>query len=138
MFVNMVDWMDLVGVVMFMGRHKWCCFDHRRRQHQCTRQTLQDILSNLATKRSFDSSSSSSSTTSCKTSSMIPIFLLFFLLLLSSSSSAYSLDTNNQTFRPQEELQKLKAIRARLDKINKPSVRTIQVFISLCFSLCFL
>ncbi|KAF5443112.1 hypothetical protein F2P56_035700, partial [Juglans regia] len=32
----------------------------------------------------------------------------------------------NQTFRPEDELQKLKLIRSRLRKINKPAVQTIQ------------
>ncbi|XVF85028.1 hypothetical protein PTKIN_Ptkin17bG0085700 [Pterospermum kingtungense] len=64
------------------------------------------------------------------TSPIIPIFV-FFLLVSSSICPVYSSETGNlhaknQTFRPEEELQKLKIIRERLNKINKPAVKTIQ------------
>lgn len=47
----------------------------------------------------------------------------------------------NQTFRPKEELHKLNAIRNRLQLINKPPVKTIQVCAncySIHFRFCFL
>ncbi|XVE74995.1 hypothetical protein DITRI_Ditri12bG0062200 [Diplodiscus trichospermus] len=100
-------------------RNIWCCFDHRRRQHQCTqtesnirRETTRGNFSNMAS-------------CCCKISSIIPIFV-FFLLVSSSICPVYSseisnLHPNNQTFRPQKELQKLKIITARINKINKPA-----------------
>ncbi|KAG0456578.1 hypothetical protein HPP92_024366 [Vanilla planifolia] len=47
------------------------------------------------------------------------------LLLLSSASSAFSLDANS-TLHPRRELHKLRRIKARLRRLNKPSVMTIQ------------
>ncbi|KAI9168889.1 hypothetical protein LWI28_003388 [Acer negundo] len=105
-------------------RHKWCLhFDHNRRrkqqQQQC-KQTQKD-LQKQTTKGSFSSNMTP----------IVPIFL-FFLLVSSSICPVYSSDTSNQqnatnqTFRPEEELQKLKAIKSRLKKINKPAIKTIQ------------
>ncbi|XP_022996673.1 uncharacterized protein LOC111491848 [Cucurbita maxima] len=61
----------------------------------------------------------------------IPIFALLLLLLLTSTitplhSSPTRTHATNQTFHPQQELNKLKMIRARLDIINKPALHTIQ------------
>ncbi|KAG2259971.1 hypothetical protein Bca52824_079265 [Brassica carinata] len=58
------------------------------------------------------------------------LFLSLFILSSSSSSSVLSTETENlsprnQTLRPLEELNKLKAINQHLRKINKPSVKTI-------------
>lgn len=60
------------------------------------------------------------------------ILFLSLLLLSSSYSSVLSSETENlsprnQTLRPLEELNKLKAIHQHLRKINKPSVKTIHV-----------
>ncbi|CAI0431041.1 unnamed protein product [Linum tenue] len=64
-----------------------------------------------------------------------PFFLCFLLLFLISPSSpiftfVVSSETGNngthQVLHPGEELQKLKSIRERLNKINKPPVKTIQ------------
>ena len=60
------------------------------------------------------------------------LFLSLFILSSSSSSSVLSTETENlsprnQTLRPLEELNKLKAINQHLRKINKPSVKTIHV-----------
>ncbi|PPE01728.1 hypothetical protein GOBAR_DD01264 [Gossypium barbadense] len=65
---------------------------------------------------------------------IIPIFV-FFLLVSSSfcpvrSSETGSLHAKNQTFRPEVELQKLKAIRELLNKINKPPIKSIQAILS--------
>ncbi|XP_023546698.1 uncharacterized protein LOC111805725 [Cucurbita pepo subsp. pepo] len=61
----------------------------------------------------------------------IPVFALLLLLLLTSTitplhSSPTQTHATNQTFHPQQELNKLKMIRARLDNINKPALHTIQ------------
>lgn len=118
-------WMDLVGdtAPWTKTRNKWYYFDHRRRQHQCTQpqtglaeETTQTISSNMASSY-------------CKISPIIPIFVSF-LLVASSVCSVHSSETDrpaNQTFRPGEELEKLKIIRDHLLKINKPAVKTIQV-----------
>lgn len=117
-------WMDLVGdtAPWTKTRNKWYYFDHRRRQHQCTQpqtglaeETTQTISSNMASSY-------------CKISPIIPIFVSF-LLVASSVCSVHSSETDrpaNQTFRPGEELEKLKIIRDHLLKINKPAVKTIQ------------
>ena len=102
----------------------WYYFDHRRRQHQCTQpqtglaeETTQTISSNMASSH-------------CNISPIIPIFVSF-LLVVSSVSPVHSSQTDrpaNQTFRPGEELEKLKMVRDYLQKINKPALKTIQVF----------
>ncbi|KAL1172417.1 hypothetical protein V6Z11_A05G346900 [Gossypium hirsutum] len=66
-----------------------------------------------------------------KTSPIIHAFVIFLLVCSSSISPVYSsephnLHARNRTFRPDKELQKLKFIRQRLNKINKPAVKTIQ------------
>lgn len=74
----------------------------------------------------------SSSASSSSAFPVIPILVVWFLLVSSSvarpahSSETTGIRAENQTFRPGEELQKLKYIRARLGKINKPPVKTIQ------------
>ncbi|GMI75014.1 hypothetical protein like AT1G10750 [Hibiscus trionum] len=73
---------------------------------------------------------SSSCCCRCKIPPIIPLFV-FFLLVSSSFRPVRSSETGdpharNQTFRPGDELQSLKTIRERLDKINKPAVKTIQ------------
>ncbi|KAF8408277.1 hypothetical protein HHK36_007426 [Tetracentron sinense] len=73
----------------------------------------------------------------CKISSIIPIFVSFLLVAslvcpvfsMSTASESNDWTPSNRTFRPGEELQKLKRIRAHLRRINKPSVKTIQAFL---------
>lgn len=106
-------------------RNKWYYFDHRRRQHQCTQaeagsaeETTQTISSNMASSY-------------CKIFPIISIFVSF-LLVASSVCPVHSSETAaNQTFRPGEELEKLKIIRDHLEKINKPALKTILVSSSL-------
>lgn len=71
-------------------------------------------------------------------SSFIPIFVTFLVLVSSVIESRAEEQPlrANQTFRPGEELQKLRRIKARLRKINRPSVKTIQAF-SFSFSFSF-
>ncbi|KHG06277.1 hypothetical protein F383_32821 [Gossypium arboreum] len=71
----------------------------------------------------------------------IPIFVFIFLLLVISSSicATHSSETgnsqaNNQTFRPEEESKKLKLVRERLNKINKPALKTIQAINLICLT----
>ncbi|XP_023758567.1 uncharacterized protein LOC111907008 [Lactuca sativa] len=65
-------------------------------------------------------SSSSSSSSSSKTSILFTfVSILLFLPLV------FSLPKNETTFRPLQELKKLKRIRNHLNKINKPPVKTI-------------
>ncbi|GLU03119.1 hypothetical protein SLE2022_203360 [Rubroshorea leprosula] len=71
-----------------------------------------------------------SSSTCFQTSPIIPIFVSFLLVSSSIcpvlSSESGNPHATNQTFRPEQELQKLRIIRQRLKKINKPAVKTIQ------------
>ncbi|XWS69048.1 hypothetical protein CRYUN_Cryun04dG0146300 [Craigia yunnanensis] len=119
-------WMDLVGASFLKEktRNRRCCFDNRRRQHQCTQ--TETNIGQETTRGNFSNMASCC----CKISPTIPIFV-FFLLVSSSICPVYSSETgnlhaNNQTFRSEEELQKLKIIRERIKKINKPAVKTIQ------------
>ncbi|KAH9708754.1 Carboxyl-terminal peptidase [Citrus sinensis] len=68
------------------------------------------------------------SSSCCKISPIIPIFVSYLLVLSSSICLVHSSDTgknlnatNQTTLRPEEELHKLKFIRAHLNKINKPA-----------------
>ncbi|KAK1268518.1 hypothetical protein QJS04_geneDACA005082 [Acorus gramineus] len=75
--------------------------------------------------------SSSCCCSSCgcfKSSSSITGFSIVLLvaLLLVSASPVFSSSTNSTTFRPGEELHKLRRIKAYLKRLNKPSLKTIQ------------
>ncbi|WZZ58600.1 hypothetical protein YC2023_058707 [Brassica napus] len=62
-------------------------------------------------------------------SSLIFTFIFTLCLLsscFSSSASLHNATDENVTLRPQHEIQKLKLIREHLQKINKPTVKTIQ------------
>ncbi|KAB5545251.1 hypothetical protein DKX38_013363 [Salix brachista] len=114
-----MSWMDA------KTRNKRGYFDHRRRQHQCTKRanTTTDLAKEM-TPGSF--SNMASSWCNKKISSVISVFVCFLLVVSSkicpvSSSETGSRHATNQTFRPQEELQKLKIIREHLEKINKPA-----------------
>ncbi|XP_057949079.1 protein neprosin-like [Malania oleifera] len=112
--------MDPVGAVFSETKNKWKAYsDFRRRQHQCTDSAEDTTQSN--------SSNMGSPCRCCKISPIIPIFVCF-LLVASSVCPVLSSDQlpANQTMRPREELEKLKIIKARLKKINKPAVKTIQ------------
>ncbi|GFZ17441.1 carboxyl-terminal peptidase, putative [Actinidia rufa] len=67
-----------------------------------------------------------------KTFPIISTFVAFLFLVTSLvpvvADSAHRRLPANQTFRPQEELHKLKRVRAYLRKINKPAIKTIQAF----------
>ncbi|KAM4109778.1 hypothetical protein ACJW30_03G145300 [Castanea mollissima] len=119
--------MDLLGGVSSWrkSRSKWHHFEHRRRQHQCA-QTQTEIAKETTAQGNLSNMASSW----CRISPIIPIFV-WFLLVFSLVCPVHSLETiedrgSNQTFRPNEELKKLKIIAARLSKINKPAVKTIQ------------
>lgn len=99
-------------------RNKWCCFDYTRKQHQCTQQTKPINYSNMAS------------------SWCIPRLVCLLLVASSSICAVYSSETvdhhvSNQTFKPDQEIHKLKIIRARLNNINKPAVKTIQAHFTL-------
>ncbi|XP_030499843.2 protein neprosin [Cannabis sativa] len=131
--------MDMVGrgvdelsSLMTKSRNtcKFCTFDYRRRQHQCTQQTQK-----APSKQTTPPKSSNMASSWCHHHqiSPIPTLLLFFLPLLlllgsvHSSSSSSSLQQANQTrLRPEQELLKMKFIKARLKNINKSPLKTIQ------------
>jgi hypothetical protein len=121
--------MDLpIGVSSWrQPRNTWCHFEHRRGQHQCA-QTQTDLAKETTAQGNLSNMASSW----CKISPIIPIFVLY-LLVFSLVCPVHSLETSedrasNQTFRPEEEFKKMKIIQARLNKINKPAIKTIQVF----------
>ncbi|PKI37923.1 hypothetical protein CRG98_041698, partial [Punica granatum] len=60
---------------------------------------------------------------------LIPVFAAFIFLCSVVSPTAAAPDGHlpvNQTFRPAEQLRRLKRVNAHLKKINKPAVKTIQ------------
>ncbi|MQL72592.1 hypothetical protein Taro_004917 [Colocasia esculenta] len=63
---------------------------------------------------------------SCRRGASPIIDILVWLLLLVSAGSASSAPAANNTFRPLEELAKLRKVRAHLRRLNKPSVKTVQ------------
>lgn len=107
-------------------RNKWYYyFDRRKRQPKCTQK--QPDSRKKTSPRNFSNMASSW----CKISPIIPSILVFFLIVSSSvpqshASESSDFHANNQTLRPEKELQKLKFIKARLRKINRPAVKTIQ------------
>ncbi|KAI8527029.1 hypothetical protein RHMOL_Rhmol12G0044800 [Rhododendron molle] len=117
--------MELVGgeVEWTKTQNSWCYFDHRRRQHQCTKT---QAVTEEETKDTENSTSMAPSCDYFKISPIIPIFV-FFLSVSSSICPVSSSASGNrsQNFRPREETQKLKMARAHLNKINKPAVKTI-------------
>ncbi|XP_038703497.1 uncharacterized protein LOC119999813 [Tripterygium wilfordii] len=102
--------------------NKWCSFYHTSRRRQCTQSQYADSLAKQKAPGSFSSRMDSSSSSWCNN---ISIFVCTLLVVSSSLCPAQSSDTN-QTFKPQRELHKLRFIRAHLQKINKPAVKTIQ------------
>lgn len=100
---------------------------HRRRQRQCT-QTQAVFIQETA----VDKKSSKMASSYFNISPIISIFVffLFFTSSLCPALSSTEYHQKNQTFRPGKQLRKLKAIRAHLVKINKPSLKTIQAFFS--------
>ena len=108
-----------------------CHFGHKRRQnHQWTK----TIIEEEETRRQQNSPNMTAAA-SFKISPIISIFVCFLLLASSVSSHSGDYSRLNQTFRPGHEQKKLHIIRALLKKINKPSVKTIQVILILfpCF-----
>ncbi|XP_057421053.1 uncharacterized protein LOC130715070 [Lotus japonicus] len=93
---------------------KFCFVDVRSRQHK-----RGQAPTNLATETSHRSFSD------MDFSSPIINLLVHFLLIFSLLCPVHS--SQNQTFKPEEELHKLKStIRTRLQQINKPAIKTIQ------------
>lgn len=140
--------MDLLGAVLQLANTKlkdnnWRNLDqqHRRRirQFQCTKAQTVSLVQeeSEATRHTRNPSSKMdySSPCGCSCNMIIPqiIYILVCILFFTSSvCPAHSLESRNsshqanQTFRPGEESQKLKTIRAHLTKVNKPAVKTIQ------------
>ncbi|KAK1376580.1 DUF239 domain-containing protein/DUF4409 domain-containing protein [Heracleum sosnowskyi] len=125
--------MEMLGGVLLVPWSKkdnfLSYFDHRRRQHQCTK-TKTVVLEEEEEEVHIYSSYMVSSSNYCKISPIIS-FLVLFLFISSSvppvfSSKPHNIHQANQTFRPGKEVHRLNLIKAHLNKINKPSVKTIQ------------
>lgn len=126
-----------------------CCFLHHytRRQCQCCTltQQIQTDLEEEETRNCFNSTRVVMASSCSKISPIISIFV-FFLFFIFSVCPVLSLEIENfnlanQTFKPGDELQKMKMIKSHLMKINKPSLKTIQVlphFHSFPFPFCHL
>lgn len=127
-FLRMVILMDLVGGVLQWAKNEnnWTSFYHRRRQHQCAQKQTYCL------EEKIHKNSSSIASSCCKISPIVSTFVFFLFFSITSICPVMSLESDNthqanQTFRPGEELNKLKNIRAHLMKINKPSLKTIRV-----------
>lgn len=134
---------DLVGDVFPLAesksRNTHFCFVHGRRttrQGQC-KQTHMD-LSIESRKRNFSSMDFSLCFSSPIISTLVHFLLVASLFCPVCSSEMSNTPGANNTFKPQEEVHKLNIIRNRLQQINKPPVKTIQVCQSLAFSFPFL
>jgi hypothetical protein len=98
----------------------------RRRQDQCKQ--LQTDSSIETNKRKFLTMDFSLCFTSPIIYNLVHFLLVFsFLCPVFSSSKIDNSPVANNTFKPMEELHKLNIIRNRLQQINKPSRKTIQV-----------
>lgn len=120
---------------------------HTRKQHQCI-QANHDATEETSSQQNQYSLKLALSSTSQNT--MLHAFVAL-LLLVTSIGTAFSHPTiasnssstlpaalshfhaNNNTLRPSAVLQKLRRIRAHLNKSNKPAVKTIKAFF-LCFA----
>jgi len=110
---------------------------HITRQQQCKQANHDTPEQTTSLNHSLNLALSTSQNTLLPT---LPALLVFLLLLTSiptsfshpiASNSSFpppSHPTANNTFRPAEVLQKLRTIRAHLNKINKPPVKTIKAF----------
>lgn len=124
-----MSWMDMVVDVFPWTkpkcRNKNSCFVDGRRQHKCE-QAHTDLAAEVR-KRSFSSMDFSWSLNSPITTFLVHFVLVASLVCPVCSSEVRNHPVANQTFRPLEELHKLKTIRNRLQQINKPAVKTIEV-----------
>ncbi|KAK9090365.1 hypothetical protein Sjap_023542 [Stephania japonica] len=146
--------MDLVGEVFKWTKTRnircCCCSDlhHTSRQHhQCrctsTQQTQQVLTHTTTTTKSQTNSSLMASSTTSTTPPKIPPLVLILLLVSLTVNSVVSITTQqnntttnknttnhhfkaNQTLKSQQQLHKLKRVKALLKKINKPPIKTIQ------------
>jgi len=122
---------DLVGDVFPLAeskpRNAHFCFVHARtrRQGQCE-QTHTD-LSIETKKKDLSSMNCSLCLSSPIISTLVHFLLVASLLCPVCSSQMGNTPVANQTLKPQEEVHKMNIIRARLQQINKPAVKTIQV-----------
>lgn len=109
---------------MCWDSNRLCYFDDRRRQHQrkqqrhSTEETRQENFTTMASGWS-------------KISPIIPLLVCFLLVSSSICPAVHASKISdrravNQTFHPEQELKKLKNIKARLRKINKPALKTFQ------------
>lgn len=108
---------------------------YTRRQHQCIQTETLPPKQTTIQKHSTKMAAASIS--------VLPIFV-FSLFVVSSLSPVMSISIPivsdsghrtpaNQTFRPGKHMQKLKRVNAYLRKVNKPAVKTIQVFFFFLF-----
>ncbi|KAM0965237.1 hypothetical protein ACFX2C_021168 [Malus domestica] len=128
--VTMYWILDLVGAELPWTKNSTnilhCKFhDYRRRQYQ---QQQQEDSTKAKKQENFSSNMACSYS---KISPIIPIVICFLLVASSMCPVAQSSDIRretaaNQTLKPEQELKRLKIIRARLNKINKPALKTFQ------------
>lgn len=136
--------MDMRGYSVSWTKHKkepYFAARHTRRQEQCIQANDDTPEETSLLNHSLKLALSTSQNTLLPT---LPAFVAF-LLLVTSIGTAFShpIASNsplpppshpilNNTFRPPPLLKKLRRIRAHLNKINKPPVKTIQAFFLLC------
>ncbi|XP_012080014.1 uncharacterized protein LOC105640342 [Jatropha curcas] len=112
------------------------CILYTTRQHQCIQtQRVVSVKRTSQKKQLYSTQMAAASIFRNKHSVILPLFVVFLLFFTSSITPVLCLKLNsdsgnrllaNQTFRPGNEILKLKRVNAYLKKINKPAVKTIQ------------
>ncbi|CAN1310827.1 hypothetical protein LINPERPRIM_LOCUS28216 [Linum perenne] len=118
----------------FFGSRHWCSLDLRRRQKEEDEEEEEslDLMQETTNPQPESESKPEPATQICRiinrNKASPVLFLCFFLLLsdYSAASSEIGFNGTRQSLHPGEELQRLKFIRERLNKINKPPVKSIQ------------
>ncbi|MCD9645499.1 hypothetical protein HAX54_034491 [Datura stramonium] len=135
--------MDLLGVVLPLAsseENNWCFLHHytTRQRQCCTTRQQEQIEDELQEEEEEEEEETRNNSTripvmasSCSKISPIISIFVFFLFFIFSVCPVLSLETeqfnlSNQTFKPGDELHKMKIIKSHLMKINKPFLKTIQ------------
>ncbi|XP_060213987.1 protein neprosin-like isoform X2 [Lycium barbarum] len=130
--------MDLLGVVLVLPilasseENNWCFLHHyTTRQCQYGISQQEQIEEELQEEETRNSTRIYVMASSCSKISPIISIFVFFLFFIFSVCPVLSIETEqfnlaNQTFKPGDELHKMKMIKSHLMKINKPSLKTIK------------
>ncbi|XP_004298989.1 PREDICTED: uncharacterized protein LOC101315236 [Fragaria vesca subsp. vesca] len=111
-------------VVVCWKSNRLCYFDDTRRQLPHQRKQQRD--STQETGQENFTAAMASSSWSMISSPIIPLLVCFLLVSSSICQVVHASEMANQTFNPEQQLKKLKNMKARLRRINKPALKTFQ------------